>query len=145
MLGTELGPGRGGITSLGAGRYAVTRGAGSVRGLDLATGAEKWVWDGSDPASGDDGGYFGSVYVVQAFTDGESVLLLIESAAGGARGLVALEAASGAVVWNRPGGGEVIPLDPVGGEPAGQGVIGYLVAVDGHLLEITPRGVRGLG
>jgi outer membrane protein assembly factor BamB len=123
----------------------VTTGAGSVRGLDLATGAEKWAWDGSDPASGGDGGYFGSVYVVQAFTDGESVLLLIESDAGGARDLVALDAASGAVVWDRPGGGEVIALDPTEDDPVGQGVIGYLVAVDGHLLEITPRGVRGLG
>jgi outer membrane protein assembly factor BamB len=122
----------------------VTTGAGSVRGLDLATGAEEWIWDGSDPASGGDGGYFGSVYVAQAFTDGESVLLLIESDSGGMRGMVALDAASGAVVWDRPGGGTGA-LDPANGDPAGQGIVGYLVAVDGHLLEITPRGVRGLG
>ena len=126
----------------------VTTGAGSVRGLDLATGAEKWVWDGPGLASGDDGGYFGGVYVAQAFTDGESVLLLVESGAGGALGLVALDAASGAVVWDRPGGGESAEgdaLDPADGGPAGQGVSGSLVAVDGHLLEITPDGIRGLG
>ncbi|WP_253872252.1 PQQ-binding-like beta-propeller repeat protein [Promicromonospora umidemergens] len=123
----------------------VTTGAGSVRGLDLATGAEKWLWDGPDPASGGDGGYFGGVYVAQAFTDGESVLLLVESDAGGALGLVALDAASGAVVWDRPGGGEADALDPADADPAGQGVSGSLVAVDGHLLEITPGGIRGLG
>ncbi|MDR7383146.1 PQQ-binding-like beta-propeller repeat protein [Promicromonospora iranensis] len=123
----------------------VSTGAGSVRGLDLATGAERWVWDGSAPASADDGGYFGSAQVAQAFTDGESVLLLTEGEAGGTRGLVALDAASGAVVWDRAGGGPLTTLDPTAGDTVEQGVVGDLVAVDGNLLEVTPRGVRGLG
>lgn len=129
------------------GRTAVvTTGAGSVRGLDLATGTERWVWDGSAPASADDGGYFGTARVLQAFTDGESVLLMTESdTGGGTRGLVALDAASGAVLWDRSGGGPVTTFDPTDGDTVEQGVVGNLVAVDGNLLEVTPGGVRGLG
>ena len=124
----------------------VTSGAGTVRGLDLATGAERWVWDGSAPVSADDGGYFGSVHVVQAFTDGESVLLLTERAAGGGtQGLVALDATSGAVLWDRAGGGPITTFDLSEGDIVEQGVVGDLIAVDGNLLEVTPRGVRGLG
>jgi outer membrane protein assembly factor BamB len=123
----------------------VSTGGGNVRGLDLATGAERWVWGGSAPASADDGGYFGSAHVVQAFTDGESVLLRTEGEAGGTQGLVALDAASGAVVWDRAGGGPPTTFDPTEGDTVEQGVVGDLVAVDGNLLEVTPRGVRGLG
>uniref|UniRef100_UPI003F49422E outer membrane protein assembly factor BamB family protein n=1 Tax=Promicromonospora sp. CA-294714 TaxID=3240019 RepID=UPI003F49422E len=124
----------------------VTSGAGTVRGLDLATGAERWVWDGSAPVSADDGGYFGSAHVVQAFTDGESVLLLTErEAGGGTQGLVALDAASGAVLWDRAGGGPITTFDLTDGDTVEQGVVGDLIAVDGNLLEVTPRGVRGLG
>lgn len=123
----------------------VTTGAGGVRGLDVATGAEKWAWDGAAGASGGDGGYFGSAYVAQAFTDGESVLLLIESDTGGARSLVALDAESGAVVWDRRGDGATAPAAPTDGGPVEHGIVGDLVAVDGHLLEITHLGVRGLG
>lgn len=69
--------------------------------------------------------------MVQVFTDGESVLLLTEDDTEGTHALVALDAASGSVVWDRAG--------------SGAGVGGELVAVDGHLLEVTPGGVRGLG
>jgi outer membrane protein assembly factor BamB len=123
----------------------VTTGAGSVRGLDLATGEERWTWDGTDPSVEDPGGYFGTAHVVQAFTDGELVLLLTEEEAGGTQGLVALDADSGAVVWDRAGGGAVTSFDPTAGGSVEQGVVGGLVAVDGNLLEVTPRGVRGLG
>lgn len=124
----------------------VTSGAGTVRGLDLATGAERWVWDGAAPVSADDGGYFGSAHVVQAFTDGESVLLLTErEAGGGTQGLVALDAASGAVLWDRAGGGPITTFDLSDSDTVEQGVVGDLIAVDGNLLEVTPRGVRGLG
>lgn len=124
----------------------VTSGAGTVRGLDLATGAERWVWGGSAPVSADDGAYFGSVHVVQAFTDGESVLLLTErEAGGGTQGLVALDAASGAVLWDRAGGGPITAFGLADGGTVEQGVVGDLIAVDGNLLEVTPRGVRGLG
>lgn len=123
----------------------ITSGAGTVRGLDLATGEERWTWHGTDPSAEDRAGYFGTVHVVQAFTDGELVLLLTEGETGGTQGLVALDAASGAVVWDRAGGEAVTSFDPTAGSTVEQGVVGGLVAVDGHLLEITPRGVRGLG
>ncbi|MGI5188899.1 PQQ-binding-like beta-propeller repeat protein [Promicromonospora sp. CA-289599] len=124
----------------------ITSGAGTVRGLDLATGAERWVWEGSAPVSADGGGYFGNAHVVQTFTDGESVLLLTErEAGGGTQGLVALDAASGAVLWDRAGGGPIAPFGLTDGDTDEQGVVGDLIAVDGNLLEVTPRGVRGLG
>jgi outer membrane protein assembly factor BamB len=127
------------------GTAVVTTGAGGVRGLDLATGEERWAWDGSDPSAEDDVGYFGSAHVVQAFTDGEVLLLLTEGGTGGTQGLVALDATSGAVVWERPGGESVIASDVTDGAVVEQGVAGGLVAVDGNLLEVTSRGVRGLG
>jgi outer membrane protein assembly factor BamB len=123
----------------------VTTGAGRVRGLDLATGEEQWSWDGSDPSEEDDVGYFGSAHVAQTFTDGEVLLLLTGGNSGGTQGLVALDAGSGAVVWQRAGGGAITSFDPTDRELVEQGVVGGLVAVDGHLLEVTPRGVRGLG
>jgi len=123
----------------------VTTGAGSVRGLDLATGEERWTWDGTDSPPGDPGGYFGTVHVAQAFTDGELVLLLTEGDGGGTQGLVALDAGSGAVVWHREGGTQVTSFDPSANGPVDQGIVGALIAVDGHLLEVAPRGVRGLG
>ncbi|MFC8799473.1 PQQ-binding-like beta-propeller repeat protein [Promicromonospora sp. NPDC057138] len=123
----------------------VTTGAGGVRGLDRATGEERWAWDGSDPSEDDDVEYFGSVHVAQAFTDGEVLLLLTEGGAGGTQGLVALDASSGAEVWVRAGGGPVTSFDPTDRGLVEQGVVGGLVAVDGNLLEVTPRGVRGLG
>lgn len=122
----------------------VSTGAGSVRGLDLATGEERWTWDGSTTSSPqDEGGYFGTAYVLQAFTDGETVLLLTEGDSGGTHGLVALDAGSGAVLWDRAGGAAVTTFDPAAGGLGEQGVVGGLVAVDGTLLEVTPRGVRG--
>lgn len=127
------------------GTAVVTTGAGTVRGLDLATGEERWFWDGSDPSADDDVGYFGTAHVVQAFTDGEVLLLVTEGGTGSTQGLVALDASSGAVVWSRPGGGTVTSFDPTDGGRAEQGVVGGLVAVDGTLLEVTPRGVRALG
>jgi hypothetical protein len=122
----------------------VTTGAGGVRGLDLATGEDRWTWDGTD-LSAEDPGYFGNAHVVQTFTDGEILLLLTEGETGGTQGLVALDAASGDVVWDQVGGGAVTSFDPTVDDPVEQGVVGGLVAVDGHLLEVTPRGVRGLG
>jgi len=115
------------------GTAIVQSGAGKVRGLDLATGAERWAWDPSRPGEG----HAGELYVSRAFTDGLSVLLVIETSYGGT-GLVALDAVSGEVAWEQLGpdgstGGNV-PRPSAG-----------LVAVDGHLLEVAPNGVRGLG
>jgi hypothetical protein len=115
------------------GTAIVQSGAGQVRGLDVVTGAERWVWDPAQPGEG----YVADLYVSRAFTDGQSVLLLIETSYGG-RGLVALDAVSGEVAWEDygpDGSGDDSPPRPSAG----------LVAVDGHLLEVAPNGVRGLG
>jgi outer membrane protein assembly factor BamB len=122
----------------------ISSGAGTVRGLDLATGEDRWVWDGSSAGSDPDGGYFGTIYVAQAFTDGELVLLLSETA-GGARGMVTLDAATGEVIWEQTGGGALTTFDPRNGQVVERGISGDLVAVDGHLVEVTSTGVRGLG
>ena len=122
----------------------ITSGAGTVRGLDLATGEERWLWDGSDPDEETDGGYFGTAYVVQAFTDGEVVLLLAEGSGTVARGMVALDAGTGELLWEEAGGARTT-LDPHDGDVVRQGVTGDLIAVDGHLLEVGSLGVRGLG
>jgi outer membrane protein assembly factor BamB len=118
-----------------AGTMLVMTGTGDVRGLDAATGDARWVWDSADGGTGD--GYLEDLFVYQTFTDGESVLLLTESGSGGS-GLVALDAASGEVVWEQHGEDSV-----TGG--ISQGFDMSLVAVDGHLLEVTPDRVRGLG
>ncbi|MFJ3402928.1 PQQ-binding-like beta-propeller repeat protein [Promicromonospora sp. NPDC090134] len=123
----------------------ITTGAGTVRGLDLATGEERWTWDGSDPDVTAEGGYFGTAYVAQAFTDGEVVLLLAEGNGSVARGMVALDAGTGEVVWDEAGGGPGTTLDPHDGDVVRQGVTGDLIAVDGHLMEVGSVGVRGLG
>jgi outer membrane protein assembly factor BamB len=111
----------------------VMTGDGEIQGLDAATGEAHWQWDGE----GTTGGYTEDLYVSQTFTDGESVLLLTENGSGGT-GLVALDADSGEVVWEQR---DAAPED--GG--LAQGYETSVVAVAGHLLEITPSGVRGLG
>lgn len=116
-----------------AGTVLVMTGVGDVRGLDAATGATLWRWDGTEAT----GGYSEDHYVSQTFTDGESVLLVTENGSGGT-GLVALDAASGEVVWEQHGA-----TTQDGG--LAQGFDTSLVAVDGRLLEVTPSGVRGLG
>ena len=51
---------------------------------------------------------------------------------------MALDAVSGEVTWEQHG-----PTGPTVG--IAPGLSAGLVAVDGHLLEVTPNGVRGLG
>jgi outer membrane protein assembly factor BamB len=106
---------------------------GTVRGLDAATGEERYTWT---PARSD-GSFLADLYVSRAFTDGEFVLLILENGAGG--GLVTLDAASGEVVWEQDAGDVMTADDTLPG-------LGYgLLAVDGNLLEVTSGGVRGLG
>jgi hypothetical protein len=121
-----------------AGTAIVQAGMGSVRGLDLATGEELWSWDGPKPDEED--GLTGDLYVREAFTDGQTVLLIVENEYGGAAPTV-LDAVSGEVVWEQgahvAGAGEADELWP---RPSSG-----LVAVDGKLVEVAPDGVRGLG
>lgn len=109
----------------------VMTGAGTVRGLDLATGDERWMRDSSADIGG---GYLQEMFVSRAFTDGQSVLLVSEDGSGGT-GLVSLDVASGDVVWEQRAA--------TGG--TAQGFETSLIAVDGNLLEVTPAGVRALG
>ena len=108
-------------------------GAGQVRALDLATGTERWTWDPAEP----DSAHLNDLYVTRAFTDGQSVLLVVETSSGG-RGLVALDAVTGEVAWEQRGP-DRSSIDNAPRPSSG------LVAVDGNLLEVAPDGVRGLG
>lgn len=98
-----------------------------VYGLDLATGAEQWRWDSSEVGTG----------VLQAFTDGRSVLLVVIQAESGVPVMVSLDAATGEMLWHEGDGST--------GDPGEQETGGILVAVNGHLMEIDETGVRGLG
>ncbi|MFD2794189.1 PQQ-binding-like beta-propeller repeat protein [Promicromonospora vindobonensis] len=113
-----------------AGSAIVGSWSGAVYGMDLATGEERWTWNVSD--SDDEGA--GDLYATRGFTDGQSVLLVTQSGAGGF-GLVALDVLSGDVLWERRA-----PTDPDEGAFSS----GF-VAVDGNLLVVTPAGVKGLG
>ncbi|WP_275003324.1 PQQ-binding-like beta-propeller repeat protein [Promicromonospora iranensis] len=111
------------------GRTAVlTAGVAEVYGLDVATGAERWHWDGSDVGEG----------VLQAFTDGHSVLLLLIQPETGIPRMVSLDAATGEMLWQE---GDDVPADG----PDYWASAATLIAVDGHLLEVDGTGVRKLG
>ncbi|MEV0893198.1 PQQ-binding-like beta-propeller repeat protein [Promicromonospora sp. NPDC050262] len=103
---------------------------GGVRGLDLDTGAVRWTWRTQ-------GGLYDwpyeSSYVSQAFTDGQSLLLLLESGSGD-QGLVSLDVASGELVWDGTSSHVLTPKPDT-----------MLLAVDGNLLEVSLDGVRRLG
>ena len=113
-----------------AGTAVVASWSGMIHGLDLATGAERWSWNVSDTDEAQPGEW----YEMRGFTDGDSVLLATHSGNGGI-GMVSLDARSGAVLWEREAS-----ADRTGG-----GFDRGLVAVDGNLVDVTPRGVRGLG
>ncbi|MFD7021464.1 PQQ-binding-like beta-propeller repeat protein [Promicromonospora sukumoe] len=104
--------------------------AGEVRGMDLVTGAPRWSWRAQ-------GGLYDwsyeSSYVSQAFTDGESLLLLLRSGSGD-QGLVSLDAATGELVWDGTSSDLLTPRPET-----------LLLTVDGNLLEVSPAGVRRLG
>lgn len=117
------------------GRTAVISAQGTgVRGLDVDTGAERWRWD--DSAEGDE--------VLETFTDGRAVLLHLIQADSSVARMVSLDAASGKLLWRADGEGATVSQDAATGRidevPAPT-----LVAVDGHLLEVSRTGVRGLG
>jgi outer membrane protein assembly factor BamB len=108
------------------GQTAVVTAGANVRGLDVATGAERWRGTGE---SGNG--------VLQVFTDGQAVLLLLTEGGSGAVRTVSLDAASGEVLWTSS--------DATTVDADGRDLPPALVAVDGHLLEVDASGVRGLG
>ncbi|GAB2464989.1 hypothetical protein GCM10027063_02940 [Promicromonospora xylanilytica] len=114
-----------------AGETAVlVDGGGTVHGLDVVTGDERWDWI---PAERVDATPLSNVFRYRAFTDGRQVLLYLLDEEVGAR-LVSLDAVSGDLVWTEA------MVDVLDGWPDAS-----LVSVDGHLLAVTPGGVRGLG
>lgn len=115
-----------------AGTAVIMTGGGTVRGLDLASGEERWAWKGTDTDE-----YGADLYVSRSFTDGQYVLLVVENGYGSA-GLVSLDVVSGEMVWEQHG--EEAVLDGAG-QIGGSG----LLAIDGNLVEVMPDGVRGLG
>ena len=115
-----------------AGTAVILTGGGTVRGLDLASGEERWAWESTDPDE-----YAGDLYVARSFTDGQYVLLVVENGYGSA-GLVSLDVVSGEAAWEQLG-----DEAPVAGADQGGG--SALLAIDGNLLEVMPDGVRGLG
>jgi outer membrane protein assembly factor BamB len=118
------------------GRTAVVSAQGvDVRGRDVATGTELWRWDGSAEGDG----------VLQAFTDGRAVLLLVTRPESGVPRMVSLDAASGELLWRESDAGATVTQDPATGRIDYDVPVPSLVAVDGHLLEVSRTGVRGLG
>jgi hypothetical protein len=91
---------------------------GRVAGLDRITGERLWAW-GSEETIG--------LARYRTLTDGEAVALEHLSTDGSEDGLlVALDLSTGEQLWDVP-------------------TTGVAVAVDGHLVEITPDGLTGLG
>jgi outer membrane protein assembly factor BamB len=103
---------------------------GSVRGLDLATGAERWSWKTGEIENSES---VYNWYADQAFTDGRFVLLVLHRE-DGMLGLASLDAASGELVWARTAREDYNLPQEVS-----------LFSVDGHLLAVTPTGITGLG
>lgn len=116
------------------GRTAVVAAGADVRALDVDTGAERWRWDGAAEGDG----------VLQTFTDGRAVLLLLTQAESGDSRMVSLDATSGELLWRESGEAVTVRQDVATGR-IDQQPAPTLVAVDGHLLEVSHTGVRELG
>lgn len=111
---------RHGRSALLAGRDVVVVDRGNrVVGRDRESGAELWTWSGGD---------LSELVRFRTLTDGEAVALEYVSRDGSTRAglLVAIDLDTGKELWDVP-------------------MTGPAVAVDGHLVEFTPDGVRGLG
>ncbi|MFC4627576.1 hypothetical protein ACFO6V_04970 [Promicromonospora alba] len=118
------------------GRTAVVSAHGTaVWGRDVGTGEERWRWDVS--AEGD--------VVFQIFTDGRAVLLLLTGTELGVSRMVSLDAATGELLWQESSEAAAARQDVATGAIDENAPAPTLVAVDGHLLEVTRTGVRGLG
>ncbi|MEU4384623.1 PQQ-binding-like beta-propeller repeat protein [Promicromonospora sp. NPDC023805] len=102
-----------------AGRDVVVVNRGNrVVGLERITGAELWSWSNDDLTE---------MIPFRTLTDGETVALEYLSRDGSSDGLlVTLDLDTGKQLWHMP-------------------MTGPAIAVGGHLVELTPEGVRGLG
>ncbi|MFJ3402927.1 PQQ-binding-like beta-propeller repeat protein [Promicromonospora sp. NPDC090134] len=101
------------------GRDVVVADRGSrVVGLARDTGEQVWSWESGDMAG---------MSRYRALTDGETVVLEHLRQVGSGSGLlVALDLGTGEQVWDAP-------------------LAGSAVAVDGHVVEVGPEGLAGLG
>lgn len=113
-----------------AGTVLTSTWTGSFRALDLATGEERWTWDPAEVL--EEASYEGG-YVARVFTDGRSLLLPLYGDDGAVE-LASIDATSGELGWSGSLADVTGPGDPT-----------ILIAVGGHLLAVTPRGVTGLG
>jgi outer membrane protein assembly factor BamB len=105
------------VTLAGRDVVVVDRGSRLV-GLDRATGVELWTWTNDDPRG---------LANFRTLTDGETVAVQYLAQDGAEEGtFVAIDLGTGEELWNVP-------------------MTGAVVAVDGHLVEFTSDGVRGLG
>jgi hypothetical protein len=124
-------PGAGGAQlAAEVGETLVVMDEGVARGLDAATGDQRWELDLS---KGADGTYSDIPLLFQVFTDGRHVLLLLHNE-DATFDLVSLDTVSGKLSWDEPVA-DVLSLRQSAS----------LAAVGGHLLAVTPVGVRGLG
>ncbi|MDR7383144.1 PQQ-binding-like beta-propeller repeat protein [Promicromonospora iranensis] len=105
--------------------------SGAARGLNLATGEQRWTQELSEGA--DEAPWGAGLFLLRAFTDGRHVLLLLSDEAG-SFDLVSLDTVSGDLVWEEP------MADTVSLRQSAA-----LLAVGGHLLALSPSGVHGLG
>ena len=103
---------------------------GGVRGLEVATGEERWSWQ---PGEALDESFYEVGYVAQVFTDGRSVLLSLQSEEGAVE-LATVDVSSGDLGWNRSLADITGPQENIS-----------LLAVDGQLLAVARDGLRGLG
>ncbi|MFI2361633.1 PQQ-binding-like beta-propeller repeat protein [Promicromonospora sp. NPDC019610] len=105
------------ILLVGRDVVVVDRGA-TVVGLARETGEELWSWQSGDMAG---------LSRYRALTDGGTVVLEHQRQEGTGPGvLVALDLGTGEQVWDAP-------------------LAGSAVAVDGHVVEVGPEGLAGLG
>jgi len=116
-----------------AGSVVVLTAEGAVTGLDVETGEERFTWTTAES----DDAYAGGLYVSRSFTDGRSVLLVVENGYGGVE-LLALDAVTGEQAWTAKG-------QEAAREGRAPGLSSGIVALGGHLMEVSPDGVRGLG
>jgi outer membrane protein assembly factor BamB len=113
------------VAEVGRTAVVVTGAMSEVYGIDLATGVERWRWDGSEVGD----------WVVQSFTDGRAILLVIQRHTGSMQ-MAALDATTGEVLWQEK--------DAAADGSAVEQSTALLMAVDGYLLEVSRTGVRGL-
>jgi outer membrane protein assembly factor BamB len=114
-----------------SGTAVVVDEAGTIRAIDLGTGADRWSLDPKILSFGDLA-WAAESMIFGAYTDGDTLLLAVTAEPGGdvsGLRLLALDVRDGSVRW----------------EIAQETPYTQIVSVDGYLAQITQQGVVGLG